>query len=270
MKKLILLLFFALLPLMVYSQEKKSVFFEIDGNYWERSLSYPQLFAPENNRFGSSRLFFGLPVAENWSIGLLGSYQSYYQAQENGSYFRELYSPEPDENGNPIYIGNTRIGNTRVEFPVGLQNDLFGLGFFLQRKVTLGKRTSLAINLYGIRETGKDQLEIFPDYSYLYWPCSTCLSIAPGPIIREIEEKNWKAGLDFSFAWALNDWLDLGVRANFLEFRKRTLSTNSDAINTLIYDPIWSLADGCAGDRYDFGSAVPREGVRISLTLRPF
>ncbi|TFV96002.1 hypothetical protein E4S40_07185 [Algoriphagus kandeliae] len=265
MKKTILLLFFALLPLLVYSQEKQALFFEIDGNYWEKSLSYPQLFAPEKERFGGARLFFGLPMGEKWSIGLMGSYQAYYEAQENGSYNRELYGPEPDENGNPIIIGTSR-----VEMPVGLQNDLFGLGLFLQRRISLGKRTTLAFNFYGIRESGKGQLEIFPDYSYLYWPCPNCLSIAPGPIIREMEEKNWKAGIDISFAWSLNDWMDLGIRANFLEFRKRTLSNNSDIVNTLVYDPLWALADGYTGDRYDFGSAVSREGVRISLTLRPF
>lgn len=265
MKKTIFLLFFALLPLLVYSQERESVFFELDGNFWEKSLSYPQFFAPEKNRFGSSRLFIGFPLTEIWALGLLGSYQAYYQAQENGSYFRELFAPEPDENGNPIYIGNTR-----VELPAGLQNDLFGIGLFLKRKVRLGKKTSLAFNLYGIRESGKGQLEIFPDYSYFFWPCPNCLSVAPGPIIQEMEEKNWKAGLDISFAWSLSDWMDVGIRANFLEFRKQSLSTNSDMINTFVNDPFLGVADGYSGDRYDFGSAVSREGVRVSLTFRPF
>lgn len=268
MKKLLLLFVFGLNPLLSLSQESnRDLFFEIDGSYWERAIKHPQFFAPEKNRFGSARLFVGIPIGEKWAIGLLGGPSATYQQQEDGKRYREIYGPQPDENGNPIYIGNTT-----ETIPVGLQSELIGFGAFIQRRISLGEKTSLNINFYGMNESGTNgQLEIFPDYSYWYWwPCPNCLSIAPGPIVRGVEQNNWKAGLDLAFAWALSKKLDLGIRANFLEFRKRTISTNSGEINTLVFDPLQALADGYAGDRYDFGSAVGREGVRISLTFRPF
>jgi len=268
MKKLLLLFVFGLNPLLSLSQESnRGPFFEIDGSYWEKSINHPQFIAPEKNRFGGVRVFFGLPIGQNWAIGLLGSHQSYYEEQARGYQNREIYGHDPNESGNSILLGYTQD-----ELNVGLQNELVGWGLFLQRKVKLGTRTSLNFNLYAMRESGKNgQLEIFPDYTYLaWWPCPNCLSIAPGPITRSVQERNWKSGIDLAFVWALSKKLDLGIRANFLEFRKRTISTNSGEINTLVFDPLQALADGYAGDRYDFGSAVGREGVRISLTFRPF
>ncbi|MGM0943685.1 MAG: hypothetical protein ACQEW9_00800 [Bacteroidota bacterium] len=268
MKKLILLSWIFLLPFISYAQEKRSVFFELDGTYWEKSLSYPQFFAPEKNRFGSARLFVGIPIGEKWAIGLLGGPSATYKQQEDGKRYREIYGPQPDENGNPIYIGNTT-----ETIPVGLQSELIGFGAFIQRRINLGEKTSLNINFYGMNESGTNgQLEIFPDYSYWYWwPCPNCLSIAPGPIVRGVEQNNWKAGLDLAFAWSLSPKLDLGLRANFLEFRKQSLKGVPSLTNGLtIYDPNYLLAEGYFGDRYDFGSAVAREGVRLSLSFKPF
>lgn len=265
MKKLLILSLIFLFPLSSFSQDKRSVFFELDGTYWEKSLNYPQFFAPEKNRFGGTRLFFGLPLGQNWVVGLLATHQSYYEEQANGYQNREIFGL--DQNGNSILLGYTQD-----ELNVGLQNELIGWGLFLQRKVMLGARTSLNFNLYAITESGENgQLEIFPDYTY--WasrPCPNCLSFIPGPITRPIEERNWKSGIDIAFDWALSEKIGLGLRANFLEFRKRTISTNSGMINTLVFDPLQALADGYAGDRYDFGSAVAREGVRVFLTFKPF
>jgi hypothetical protein len=64
--------------------------------------------------------------------------------------------------------------------------------------------------------------------------------------------------------------MDLGLKANFLEFRKQILSKYPESSNGL--DPLpWPNANSMNyGERIDFGSAVVREGIRVSVNLRPF
>ncbi|WP_268033087.1 hypothetical protein [Algoriphagus sp. PAP.12] len=39
MKKTLLLLFFLTLPILLFSQEKGKLYFELDGDYWEKLMT---------------------------------------------------------------------------------------------------------------------------------------------------------------------------------------------------------------------------------------
>lgn len=91
------------------------------------------------------------------------------------------------------------------------------------------------------------------------------------PFVIPVEETNWRTGLDVSFSYALNNWVDLGLRANFLEFRKQIIQKEPMISNHMGQPNQFSvLGDVYAGDYFYFGSAVPRKGIRISLTFKPF
>lgn len=202
-----------------------------------------------------------------WSIGLMGNYQSYYQQQQDLSIFNPIYENVAADADPPLVIGYTESSAK-----TGMNNEYFAWGIFLRRNIQLGKKTFLNLNLYGMRETGKNgQFEIYPAYNY-YWfySCPNCLSTTPEPIEIGFAEKNWRYGLDLAFSWQLRSWMDLGFRANFLEFRKQSVIDKRGPINTLVYDPFWASIQGFFGDRYDFGSTIPREGIRLSLTFSLF
>lgn len=78
--------------------------------------------------------------------------------------------------------------------------------------------------------------------------------------------------MDIAFAYELKPWLDLGVRANFLEFKKQTIINNEEIYYVDDYIPNYQYIglSNYYGDRYYFGSAVAREGIRISLLFQPF
>ncbi|QYH40767.1 MULTISPECIES: hypothetical protein [unclassified Algoriphagus] len=268
MRKLLLLSMLFLISVSAYCQEKKGIWFELDGVYWEKALKQTQSIAPEKARFGGGRFFAGIPLGKSWSLGLMGSHHSYYEPQETGYTNRSIYGP-PAEDGNSYSI----VGIARDPVLVGLQNELVGFGLFLQKSITLGERTSVNFNLFSMRERGANaKLEFYPDYSYLFWwPCLNCLSIVPGPFLIPVEETNWRTGLDVSFSYALNNWVDVGLRANFLEFRKQIIQKEPMISNHMGQPNQFSvLGDIYAGDYFYFGSAVPREGIRISLTFKPF
>lgn len=270
MKKTLLLLFFLTVPILVFSQEKGKVFLELDGVYWEKSLDNTGNLTAQKNRFGSLRPYLGIGVGKGWSLGLMGNYQSYDLQQDELVGLRAIYSNTPDDTGNyPI------IDYTQFQSPLGMTNEFFGFGAFIRKRVELGKRTSLNFNFYGMREKSENgNFEGYPNYStWDYYPCPNCLSYIPYPIKYSFEESNWRFGLDVAFAYELKPWLDLGVKANFLEFKKQSIMDNDLLYTT--HDAIYPTYPMIGiynyyGDRYYFGSAVAREGIRISLLFQPF
>jgi hypothetical protein len=269
MKKTLLLLFFLTLPILLFSQEKGKLYFELDGVYWEKPLDNTGNLTAEKNRFGSLRPYLGFGLGKGWSLGLMGNYQSYDLQQDELIGLRAIYSQTPDEFGNyPI------IDYTQFQSPLGMTNEFFGYGVFVRKSLALGKRTSLNFNFYGMREKSENgNFEVYPNYSsWGYYPCPTCLSYIPYPMKNSFEESNWRFGLDIAFAYELKPWLDLGVRANFLEFKKQTIINNEEIYYVDDYIPNYQYIglSNYYGDRYYFGSAVAREGIRISLLFQPF
>lgn len=273
MKKSLLLLFFLTLPLLLFSQEKGKLWIELDGTYWEKSLDNTGNLTAEKERFGSIRPYLGLGIGKGWSLGLMGNYQSYDLQQEELIGLRAIYSDTPDDSGfYPV------VDYTQVQYPIGMTNEFFGFGAFVQKSLALGKKTSLNFNFYGLREKSENgNFEVYPNYSSSwYYPCLNCLSYYPGPYRFGFEESNWRFGLDLAFAYELKSWMKLGVRANFLEFRKQSILFDDQYIMgaTDAYLPYpnydYMAISNYYGDRYDFGSAVTREGVRISLLFLPF
>ena len=115
--------------------------------------------------------------------------------------------------------------------------------------------------------------EVYPEFFYTGfpgWGCANCLSVIPGPIETRFKEETWRFGLDLGFNWELNSRIEIGVKANFLEFRKQILS-GYPQISNGYYPPNWmGNYPMNYGDRNDFGSAVAREGIRLLVNLRPF
>ncbi|MDF2156461.1 hypothetical protein [Algoriphagus sp. CAU 1675] len=267
MKKLILLFLIGALPFLAFSQSNKSFWIEIDGIYWEKSLGNQQYIGPEKSRFGSIRPMIGWNLKNSWAIGLMGNYQSYLEQQQDLKIYNPIYF-YPEETPEFPQI----ISYSEANAKTGMSNEFFGWGVFLRKSIQLGEKTSLNLNFYGMRESGKNgNFEIYSfTYFYPFLPCLNCLTINPGPLQAPMEEKNWRFGLDLAFAWQLKPWMDLGVRANFLEFRKRSLIDPRGQITNIMYEPIYDASRSLYGDRYDFGSALSREGIRLSLTFKPF
>lgn len=266
MKKLSLLFLIGVLPFLAFPQSNKPFWIEIDGIYWEKTLGIPDYLGPDKNRFGSMRPMIGWNLKKSWAIGLMGNYQSYFEQQQDLRVSNPIYV-YPEETPESPQL----IGYSEANVKTGMSNEFFGWGVFLRKSIPLGEKTSLNFNFYGMSERGKKGS--FETYYYNYFntfPCPNCLSIAPGPRPSPMEEKNWRFGLDLAFAWQLKSWLNLGARANFLEFRKRSIIDPRGTIYTLIYDPLYAASRSLYGDRYDFGSALSREGIRLSLTFKPF
>ncbi len=265
MKKLSLLFLTGILPFLAFPQSNKPFWIEIDGIYWEKSLGIPDYLSPEKNRFGSMRPLIGWNLKKSWAVGLMGNYQSYFEQQQDLRVFYPVYDFPEASQESPQFIGFSE-----AIAKAGMSNEFFGWGIFLRKSIPLGEKTSLNLNFYGMREIGKNgNFEIYSNNYFYAFPCPEC-NIAPSPWQIPMEEKNWKFGLDLAFAWQLKQWLDLGVRANFLEFRKRSIIDPRGTIYTLIYDPLYAASRSLYGDRYDFGSSLSREGIRLSLTFKPF
>ena len=266
-KVLLALCMFFINPSLGLSQT--DIWMEFDGTYWQK---YDGLAAYEGNysiRNGSFRPFLGVGLGKSWSLGMMGDFLSYRDREEDVSSSFPIYNPNSSDPGNPGIIGYQQFENKTAK-----TNAYFSFGIFLRKSVPIGKRTTVTLSLYGLKGTGEDGVyEIFPEYlyrGYPGWPCPNCLTLIPGPLEFSFKEETWRVGLDFGFSWRMNSWMDLGLKANFLEFRKQILSKYPEPSNGL--DPLpWPNANSMNyGERIDFGSAVVREGIRVSVNLRPF
>lgn len=268
MRKLLLaLIVFFTFPLIGLTQT--GIWVEFDGVYLQKYDGLRAYGQKTNNRNGSIRPFVGIGLSESWSMGVMGDFLSYRDREEDVTSIFPIYNPNPAEPGNPEIIAYQRVYNNAAK-----SNEFFSLGTFLRKDAQIGKRTSLSFTLYGLKGTGENgRLEVYPEYfntGFPGWGCANCLSVIPGPIETRFREETWRFGLDLGFNWELNSWIDIGVKANFLEFRKQILSGYPQISNGL-YLPGWpNFYPMNYGNRIDFGSAVAREGVRLSVNLRPF
>ena len=268
MKKVLLVLcLFFVNPSLGLSQT--DIWIEFDGIFWQK---FDGLTAYEGNypiRNGSFRPFLGVGLGKSWSMGMMGDFLSYRDREEDVSSSFPIYSPNSSESGNPEIIGYQQFENKTAK-----TNAYFSLGIFLRKSVPIGKRTTVTLSLYGLKGTGEEgTYEIYPEYLYRRYPdlpCPNCFTLIPGPLEFSFKEETWRVGLDFGFSWKVNSWMDLALKANFLEFRKQLLRNYSEP--SIGLDPLpWPNANSMNyGDRIDFGSASVREGIRLAINLRPF
>lgn len=268
MKKLLLALtLFFTFPLIGLSQT--DIWVEFDGGYLQKGDGLRAYGVKNNNRTGSVRPFVGIGLGKSWSMGLIGDFLSYRDREEDIPRSFPLYNPNPTEPSGQEIIGYQRVYNQAAK-----TNQLLSIGMFLRKDAKIGKRTTLSFSLYGLKGTGENgRFEVYPEYFYTGfpgWGCANCLSVIPGPIETKFKEETWRFGLDLGFNWELNSWIGIGVKANFLEFRKQILSSYPQISNGY-YPPNWlGYYPMNYGNRFDFGSAVAREGIRVSVNLRPF
>jgi len=268
MRKLLLALtVFFTFPLIGLTQT--NIWAEFDGIYLQKYDGLIAYGEKNNSRNGSFRPFVGIGLGKSWSIGAMGDFLSYRDREKDVLSIYPIYNPNPTEPGNPEIIAYQTISNQAAK-----TNEFFSLGMFLRKDAQIGKRTALSFTLYGLKGTGENGIfEVYPEFFYTGfpgWGCANCLSIVAGPIETQFKEETWRFGLDLGFTYELNSWIEIGLKANFLEFRKQILSGYPQITNGY-YPPNWFgnfLMN--YGSRFDFGSAVAREGVRLSINLRPF
>lgn len=268
MKKVLLAvcLFFINPPLGL---SQTAVWTEFDGAYWQKFDGLSAIGEIYPIRTGSFRPFLGVGLGKSWSLGLMGDFLSYRDRENNVSSYFPIYNPNPSQPTNPEIIGYREATNLAAK-----SNAYFSFGMFLRKSAQIGKRTTLNLTLYGLNGTGKDGIyEIFPEYlnvGFPGWNCPTCFSIIPGPFEYRFKEETWRFGIDFGFNWAANSWIALGLKANLFEFKKQIL-TGYPQISNGLELPQWPSANSMSyGNRYDFVSAVVREGIRVSINLSPF
>ncbi|WP_373400538.1 hypothetical protein V8V91_13495 [Algoriphagus halophilus] len=280
MKKIQLLIFALFFSLGSMAQNADSKFyFGFDASYWQRSLHQSDPLAVQRNMLGSIRPMVGFKLQNDWSIGILSNFSS-YQSQVSPIEFSYPIYGEPDENEYyPI------IGSRNVYQEASMKNNLRGYGLFLKKFISLGKKTSLNFNLYGLKESGKDgNIVLAPDLGF-YFPCpycefeeslndycATCLSIAYFRREIPMKETNWRVGMDLAFAYQWKTWISMEIRANLLEYRKQILKDKREINHTIdfAYDPFYGASTQYFGNHTDFGSAVARDGVRFGLIFSPF
>ncbi|MFC5191868.1 hypothetical protein ACFPIK_08820 [Algoriphagus aquatilis] len=242
-----------------------AVWTEFDGAYWQK---FDGLSVNGENyliRSGSFRPFLGMGLGKSWSLGLMGDFLAYRDREADVSSYLPVYNPNSPQPENPEIIGYQQINNFTAK-----SNAYFSFGMFLRKSVQLGKRTSLNLSLYGLKGTGAEgNYEIFPEF-YPGWNCPMCLSFVPGPLEFRFKEESWRFGLDFGFNWVLSSWMAFGLKANFFEFRKQILSSYPQISNGFEL-PQWPSGNSMNyGSRIGFGSAVVREGIRVSINFTPF
>ncbi|MBB6326817.1 hypothetical protein FHS59_002445 [Algoriphagus iocasae] len=280
MKKIQLLFLALLFSFCAKAQTSDSKFyFGFDASYWQRANYNTDPLAVQRDMLGSIRPMIGINLKKNWSLGIITNFSSYQDQVSPVEISYPIYG-ELDENDNYPVIG---YRNTSQE--ASFKNSLVGYGVFLKKFINLGKKTSINLSLYGMKESRNEgNLLISPDFgSYYpcvncYYPtssnfyCPTCLSIAYSRIEIPFEETNWRAGLDIAFAYQLKPWLGLEVRANILEYRKQILKDKRVQYETIdfAYDPFLGAISQYFGNHYDLGSAVARDGVRFGLIFSPF
>jgi hypothetical protein len=267
MKKFQLLIFALFFSLGAIAQNPDSkIYFGFDASYWQRSIHGSNPLAVQRDMLGSIRPMIGINLQKNWSLGVITNFSS-YQNQASPIEYNLPINGEPDENNyQPI------VGYRSVYQEVSLKNKLVGYGAFLKKSLALGKKTSLNLSLYGMKESGKEgNLLTAPDFGFFY-PCVNCLSIAYGRNEIPMAETNWKFGLDFAFAYQLKPWLGLESRANLLEYRKQVLKDKREVFELVdfAYDPFFGATSQYFGNYYDLGSAVRRDGIRFGLIFSPF
>lgn len=269
MRKLIL----TFLPLILltsvgYSQSK--IWIEFDGSYFQK---YDGLiaFGEENTvRHGSFRPFFGLRLGNSWSIGMMGDLLSYRDRERDAPSYFPIFDSNPPDPLNPQLIGYHQYLNSSAK-----TNEYFSLGLFVRKDIQLGKRTSLNFTTYGLKGKGENGIyEVYPEYRYSTfpgWACANCLSVVAGPLEYKFKEESWRFGLDLGFSWELNSWMGLGLRANLLQFRKQILSSYPQITNGYLGPTLFPNSNSMDyGNRFDFGTAVIRDGIRFSVNFRPF
>lgn len=260
MKKFYLILFILIAP--HFSQGQTKAWIEFDGMYGQKSADL-SFYGEQSNLYqGTFRTWIGKDVGKSWSLGLLGNYGSYTSRESDFSTQTFITSPGPTNPGEQVIVG-FRTGNFRV----ALQNKFMSYGFFLRKERKLTEKISLDLNFTALHGQGNSgTFEVYPAPS-VFFPCVNCLSM-PGVFPIPMEESLWRFGFDLGFSYAVNTWISLGLRANMLEFQKRTISRSPDRqIYADTPDPFYNLN---YGDRYDFGTAIMREGVRVSVRLKPF
>ncbi len=264
MKRFYFIYLLCLVTTLASAQTESQFWVGVDGSYWQNSVKSGNDFGIEKEFYSSIRPMIGLKVSDKWDVGIMTSINSYEEAYNSFSYTV----------GNPIFDGDGNVigTNTRTDiYDVSVDNNLFGVGLFARRHIPLGKKTSINLSPYAIRESGDSgSLNIFYPFGF-FDPCVNCLSITPGPLQIPIEEENWRFGVDAAFAYQAGEWIKLEIRANLLELRRQNLSSAEDFASILPFpDPISSVAQSYLGSYTDFGSAIRRQGIRFGLVLSPF
>lgn len=270
MKKFQLLIIALFFSLATMAQNPDSKFwFGFDASYWQRGIHNSDPLAVQRDMHGSIRPMAGLNLQKNWSVGIITNFSSYQEKASPTEYSYPIYGA-PDENDDSPLTGYRNIYHE-----TSLKNNLRGYGVFLKKFFPLGNKTSFNLNLYGMKESGKEgNILLAPDFGYFgfFYPCINCLSIAYSRIEIPMDETNWKVGMDLAFAYQLKPWLGLEVRANVLEYRKQILKDKRETYETIdfVYDPFYAATTQYFGNHYDFGSAVARDGIRFGLIFSPF
>jgi hypothetical protein len=251
MKKLYILAVIFLFSVNTFAQSDSKIWIGIDGSYWQKSVI--GISSPENSEYsGNIRPMIGYKLNDKWSLGIMTNFQSYSQDESIIS-----YQPFNFLSGG---------GDDQFSIRYGTKNNIFGLGAFIRRELIISEKISFNFSLYSMRESGNDG-SIFQDYNFA--PCPNCLSIAL-PLRVPFSELNWRTGLDLAFAYQVNDWLKMELRANLLELRLQEISDPKPESNNNILVPSEGSLRAFYGNFTDFGSAVSRDGIRFGLIFTPF
>ena len=147
-----------------------------------------------------------------------------------------------------------------------MKNQLFGIGLFARRHVSISEKFSLNFSLYTIRESGNEgQIERY----FPYFSCPNCLSIA-NPVGKPFKELNWKFGFDLAFAYQISERLKLELRANLVELRLQKITDPNPNYTNILANPYEGSYQSFYGNFTDFGSADRSDGIRFGLVFAPF